>query len=242
MKRHHYFIFIYLFINFTDLSAKEDLELYQCLHKNCSQKASDYLDFLDSKAGQVFSTSRYLTDDLANLAAAKVFAQASIAAQREPNWIVFKDNHTEKSYGFTYPAVSRKNSRKSNKAGIVFDLFDLNKEENYIATTLGHAHYDKNKCFSYTDLKSFIGHQGKFVLLNYLGELWYVTNEMLINDYAIKRPKDIRKNISKVYSTKSKKEQALFYKKQETGVCGKYIGNIYHDLGKNYNTINTGLL
>ena len=142
----------------------------------CESLANDFLDEWDSQAGKIYSENRYKSLDEANMEAAKIFGPASFLSQREPNWIVFKEKNASERYGFTYPAVSKRKQRKSNHSARVFDEFHAYKSVDEMAISMAHVHYDDNECFSYTDVRYFMGKNGEFYLLSATGILRTVNN------------------------------------------------------------------
>lgn len=207
----------------------ESTSYYNCqIPMDCFKLANKYLDDLDQMAGQDYSNKRFVSEDQANLAAAKKYGPAASDSFREPNWIVFKDNNYEMdAYGFTYPAVSKSYFRKSKKAAVVFDLFTFYINDKYQARTLGHVHYDDNDCFSATDLLNYIRKNGKFILLTRSGNLRYITYQILKDDYKVYRGKHLRKHIFKTHVNNTASERYFYNRVLDPSICGKYIGNIY---------------
>ena len=208
----------------------ESLGIYSCKAPlDCFESANQYLDQLDKKAGQEYSSKRYVSENEANLAAAKIFGPAAFDSNREPNWIAFKDKSKQnKAYGFTYPAVSKSNKRRSNKAAVVFDQFSNSKSSNFHARSLGHVHFSEHECFSSLDLKSFVSKKGNFVLLSKSGEVWIINQTILKKDYMYSKSSRLRKYYNKRKKEIPRRQRINEWVKRKTSICGRSIGNIYN--------------
>ena len=116
--------------------------------------------------------------------------------------------------------VAKKGDKKSSQPKRVGKLFDANNPGNLEARLLGHSHFDDNKSFSGTDLTSFAGRSGSFILLTKSGEVSFVTKQSLRNDFGLTNKKNVISYLRDIGVPKNT---------QDTGVYGKSIGNIYDE-------------
>jgi hypothetical protein len=224
-------VFLPIILNAQSLNHDDNsIEVYSCkAPMDCFESANHYLDQLDKKAGKEFSSKRYASENEANLVAAKMFGPAAFDSNREPNWIVFKDKkYTKGAYGFSYPAVSKSNQRRSNKAAVVFDQFFELKKTSYQARSLGHVHFNEYECFSWLDLESFIGKKGNFTLLSKSGEVWFINQSILQKDYMFTSSSGFKKYFRKRKKEIPRNQRINEWLKKKTSICGRSIGNIYN--------------